>query len=77
MHAQHKMFSYCDFFVSKVLSRQTDAMAQWKKHTEPALCQPTKANYMQSFPEGIKELLTLPNNNNNDRLTAFDPGQPG
>ena len=35
-----------------------------------------------SFPEQIGEgnwgnELTQDNNNNNDRLTAFDPGQPG
>jgi len=25
----------------------------------------------------LKEMLASHNNNNNDRLTAFDPGQPG
>jgi len=48
------------FFLSTLSSVLRPPMVQWKKHTEPALCQPTKANYMQSFPEGIKELLTLP-----------------
>ena len=26
---------------------------------------------------GVQTTFTLRNNNNNDRLTAFDPGQPG
>jgi len=31
-----------------------------------------------SLPYGIRRLCYLKyNNNNNDRLTAFDPGQPG
>jgi len=29
------------------------------------------------FQRNTKQKLTNSNNNNNDRLTAFDPGQPG
>jgi len=35
------------------------------------------ADNFQILIKRIKLPTTLNNNNNNDRLTAFDPGQPG
>jgi len=51
------------------------------KHNNAVVCRTAKRQFLLFIyllqNHGCKLALLQTNNNNNDRLTAFDPGQPG
>ena len=62
--------------ISEVFPFGTRGVRKWRRQPANPSSNGKMCDSMQEQQTGIK-VKKVNNNNNNDRLTAFDPGQPG